>query len=296
MSKPVRNTLSGLVVGQAMRRQIIQRIQDTTIANSISALVKYKVNALLTTDQAGKPIGVLSKTDIMGAYYAGLPIDSPVEDIMSRPPLFCDPGDALDKALQSMRSQRIYRLYVMDPKNKDIVGTLAYPDIVGLLYKYCHECEYSDFRQKNQSNPDSIQRFFVKEIMTNEVKSVFKDDSLRQVMEELSVSRLGAILVKNSENYPCGVVSKTDLALAYKHGIDPQAPAETIMSSPVQSCGADELLEDAIRKMIFADVQRLFVYQSNPMEPVGVISLSDAARIRSGSCHACISSRIELDA
>lgn len=295
MSKSDKNTLSGVVVSQAMRRQAIQLVKDTTIANSVNALIKYKVNALLITDQTGKPVGVLSKTDIMGAYYAGLPIDSPVEDIMSKPPLFCNPEDTLDKALQIMRSHRIYRLYIADSKNKNVVGALAYPDIVGLLYKYCHDCEYSNVQQKNKSMRDSVRRFSVKEIMTNEVKSVFSDDSLLQLMEELSIYRFGAILVKNRENYPCGVISKTDLALAYKHEIDSEAPAETIMSSPVQSCSADELLEDAIRKMIFSDVHRLFVYQSKPIELVGVISLSDAARIRSGSCHACISSRIKLE-
>ena len=295
MSKSDKNTLSGLVVSQAMRRQVIQLFKDTTIANSINALIKYKVNALLTTDQAGKPVGVLSKTDIMGAYYAGLPIDSPVEDIMSKPPLFCNPEDALDKALQIMHSKRIYRLYVTDSENKNVVGALAYPDIVGYLYKYCHDCDYNHIRQKNKSMPDLIKRFFVKEIMTNEVKSVFKDDALLQVMEELSVYRFGAILVKNRESNPCGVISKTDLALAYKHEIDSGAQAETIMSSPIQICSADELLEDAIRKMIFSDVHRLFVYKSKPTELVGVISLTDAARIRSGSCHACISSRIKLE-
>ena len=131
--------------------------------------------------------------------------------------------------------------------------------------------------------------------MTNEVKAVFKDDSLLQVMEELTVYRFGAILVKDREDTPCGVISKTDVVLAYKHGIDSQAPAETIMSSPVQSCNADELLEDAIRKMVFSDLHRLFVHQSKPGELVGVFSLSDAARIHSGSCHACISSRIKLE-
>ncbi|MGD8342817.1 MAG: CBS domain-containing protein [Desulfobacterales bacterium] len=295
MSKLDKNTLSGLVVSQAMRRQVVQLIKDTTITNSINALIKYKVNALLTTDQSGQPVGVLSKTDIMSAYYASLPIDSPIEDIMSKPPLFCNPEDALDKALQIMHSQRIYRLYVIDSENNNVVGALAYPDIVGLLYKCCHDCGYSHVRQKNKTMPDPIKRFLVKEIMTEEVKSVFKDDSLLQVMEELSVYRFGALLVKNRENTPCGVISKTDLILAYKHEIDSEARAETIMSAPVQSCSADELLEDAIRKMIFSDVHRLFVYQSKPVGLFGVLSLSDAARIRSGSCHACISSRIKLE-
>jgi len=291
-----KNTLSGLVVSQAMRRQIVQLAKDTSIANSINALIKYKINALLTTDHEDRPIGVLSKTDVMGAYYAGLPIDASVEDIMSVPPLFCSPDDALENALQLMRSKGIYRLYVLDSGDDHVVGALAYPDIVGLLYQYCHNCEFSRGRMKKKtSEVDSIKRFFVSDIMTEEVKSVSKDQSLQQVMEELSMYRFGAILVSNREQVPCGVISKTDLTLAYRHGIDPQAPAETIMSSPVQSCEAGQLLEDAIRTMIFSDVQRLFVHRSHPGEIVGVFSLSDAARIRSGSCHACISSRIKVE-
>ena len=67
------------------------------------------------------------------------------------------------------------------------------------------------------------------------------------------------------------------------------------MSSPVLSCEEDELIEDAIKQMIFADVHRLFVHQDDPQNIVGVFSLSDAARVRSGSCHACLSSRIKVD-
>ncbi len=295
MAKPSKNMLSGLVVSQAMRRQVIQLSRETSIGASINTLIKYKINALLTTDQKGRPLGVLSKTDIMGAYYAGLPIESPVEDIMSRPPLFCHPEDGLEKALQLMHSKGIYRLYVTDAENNNVVGALAYPDIVGLLYKYCHECEYSRFRRKSKKQADPIKRFFIKEIMTKEVKSVFKDDPLFHVMEELSMFRFGAILVRDRNQKPCGVISKTDLALAYKHSVDPKAPAETIMSSPVQTCNGNDLLEDAIRKMIFSDLRRLFVYMDKPDEFSGVISLSDTARLRSGSCHACISSRIKLE-
>jgi len=296
MPKSVKNTLSGLSVSQAMRRQIIQVTRETSISSSINALIKYKINALLTTDPDGLPVGVLSKTDIMGAYYAGIPIDTPVEDVMSTPPLFCHEADALETGLELMRSKGIYRLYVMGPDDEQVVGALAYPDIVGLLYRYCHGCELSRFRQKRiGTNPNAMTRYVVKDVMTAAVKAVFKDEPILHVMEDLSIHRFGAILVRDRAQAPCGVVSKTDLTLAYKHGIDPQTPAETIMSSPVRSCGADELLEDAIKLMVFSDVQRLFVHQSHPAEIVGVFSLSDAARIRSGSCHACISSRITLE-
>ncbi|OQX25902.1 MAG: hypothetical protein BWK80_13200 [Desulfobacteraceae bacterium IS3] len=295
MTKSDKNTLSGLVVAQSMRRQTVRLIKDSPVAHSINTLIKYKINAVLCSDQAGIPIGVLSKTDIMGAYYAGLPIDSPLEDIMSKPPLFCNPEDSLEKALQLMRSKGVYRLYVRDRENSQVIGVLAYPDIVGLLYRYCHDCKYSHFRQKDQSTAVTVKRIFVKEIMTKDVQAVFKDDTMLQAVEMLSAYRFGAILVKDREDKPCGVISKTDLILAYKHGLDLEIPAESIMSSPVQSCNENELLEDAIKKMIFSDMHRLFVHQSKPDEIVGVFSLSDAARIRSGSCHACVSSRISLD-
>jgi hypothetical protein len=44
--------------------------------------------------------------------------------------------------------------------------------------------------------------------------------------------------------------------------------------------------------MLLRDVQRIFVHGSDPAKIVGVLSLSDAARFRSGSCRACTSSRL----
>jgi len=291
-----KKTLTGLSVKEAMRRQVIYFPQDVSIGNGINALIKYKINAFLTKDENDLPVGVVSKTDIMGAYYACLPLETPLDNIMSSPPLFCSPSDNLESALGIMQSNGIYRLYVTGERPGEVLGTLAFPDIVGILYKYCHECEYSHLRQKRKKQADgTILRYKVKEVMTSSVKTCGEDDSLLQIMEELSMYRFGAVLITDSNNLPSGVVSKTDLTISYKHGVDSQIKAKTIMSSPVRSCEENELLEDAIHKMIFTDIHRLFVYKDDPQNIVGVLSLSDTARIRSGSCHACVSSRIRVD-
>ncbi len=47
--------------------------------------------------------------------------------------------------------------------------------------------------------------------------------------------------------------------------------------------------------MIYAEIQRLFVSHPDTGQIVGVLSLSDAARLRSGSCQACVSSRIKVE-
>jgi CBS domain-containing protein len=290
------NTLRNLSVNRAMRRQIICLDQNKSIGHGINVIIKHKVNALLAVDSMQQPVGVVSKTDIMGAYYAGLPIDSPLEYIMVSPPLFCKAGDSLETALEQMRTQKVYRLYVTDDETGELVGALAYPDIVGLLYRYCRQCEYSHLNGKRHlSETDAIRRFKVRELMASGVKSLPMHETLNTVMEILSAYRFGAMLITNGRGLPVCVISKTDLALAYKRGINPAEIAEKVMCTPVHTCDLDSLLEEAIKKMILTDIHRLFVHEGNTDTIVGVLSLSDAARGRSGSCHGCISSRIKVE-
>ncbi len=291
-----RDTLSRLRVGHAMRRQVIQRVEKTPIVSAVNAMIKYKVSAVLVTNPEGKPAGVVSKTDIMGAYYAGIPVDTPLEHIMNGPPLFCHPKMSLSQALETMRAKSVYRLFVREDEHDSVQGLLAYPDIVGLLYRVCRNCPISLRHKRRQESPDNVARYRVFEVMTSEVKALEDHTPLYVVMETLSAYRFGALLVIDGSGVPRGVLSKTDLALAYRRGVSPEVPAREVMTPSVVGCPADALLEDAIRRMIFTDVHRLFVYGESPERVVGVLSLSDAARVRSGSCHACVSSRIRLEA
>lgn len=290
------NTLHTLSVSRAMRRQIVCLEQDKTIGHGINIIIKHKVNALLVVNERQDPVGVVSKTDIMGAYYADLPIDSPLQYIMVSPPLFCQADDSLETALEQMRIKKVYRLYVTDPKNGELVGALAYPDIVGLLYQYCRQCEYSHLkRKKTAAESDAVRWFKVRELMTVGVKSLGAYEPLSAVMEALSACSFGAMLITDAGGLPCGVISKTDLALAYKRGMRQDETADRIMSCPVHTCDADSLLEDTIKQMIVTDIHRVFVHQGDSSDLVGVLSLSDAARGRSGSCHGCVSSRIKVE-
>ena len=132
----------------------------------------------------------------------------------------------------------------------------------------------------------------VKDVMTASVFSHREDEYLAQVIEGLAAHRFGAVLIKNTRNEAVGVVSKSDLIMAYKHGVAVDATATNIMSRPVVSCGAESDLGIAVQQMLLKDVQRLFVHSEDPAQIVGILSLSDAARFRSGSCRACTASRL----
>jgi CBS domain-containing protein len=286
------NIMKDLTVKEAMRRLIINLTAEATLDQAIRYAIKYKVNAILITDASQAAVGVITKTDLMGAYYAGLPLSTPAASIMVGPPLFCHLDDSLDAALDQMRTHKIHRLYVREGAALLVVGVLAYPDIVGLLYRYCHQCDKNLRRETEEAEHLLADQVRLREVMTPGVFALGANDSLLQVMEGLAAHKFGALLITGEDGAPAGVVSKTDLIVAYRHQTPPEAPAKTIMTPGVQACDDNDILINALRRMIFADVSRLFVYRETPRHIVGVFSLSDATRFRSGTCRACVSSRI----
>jgi CBS domain-containing protein len=283
--------LSGKTVKDALRRQVGLLDRDATLEAAIGRLIKYKLGALLVTDASDQPVGVVSRSDLVLAYYAALPLNAPVWEIMFTQPEFCAEDASLAHALGRMRDAGIHRLYVTGPEG-GVVGVLSYTDVVGLLYRLCRACERSLFGRPGA--PDGGEPVKVGEVMTAGVTTHHEGDTLSAIMEGLFQTGQGAVLIAGPGGEPVGVVSKSDLMLAFRHGRPADAPAEAVMSRPVMACGRREPLLDAIHRMIFPDVHRLFVFDEREGRVVGVVSLSDAVRFRSGSCRACHPARIEI--
>ncbi len=219
-----------------MRRQVNKLPADAPLSQAIRAMIKYKINAVLVAGEAQEALGVVSKTDLMTAYYGGLPLETPAADIMVGPPQFCQPQDSLDMALDQMREYRIHRLYVTSDEADNVIGILAFPDIVGMLYRYCHRCDRSLLlRRGDVDNPQWRDQFYVREVMTPSVAFFSESDSLWDVMGGLAAYKFGAVPIIDPQGLPVGVVSKSDLVMAYLHEISPEIETKTVMSTPILS-------------------------------------------------------------
>lgn len=291
------SVLSGISVSKIMRRQVASLPNTANIGQGIRIMIRYKVNAVLLTDNS-VPYGVVSKTDLISAYYAELPRETALGDVMGSQPIACFPDDLVEDILEIMVSARVHRLYVIGAHREEVIGTISYADIVGMLFRYCHACErgYTK-RHVKQNGIDPSATLTVKEVMTKEVCTSQENDQLFAVIEMLSSRQLGAIIIQKEPQIPSGVISKTDLIISYHHGISPKTEARLIMNTPVYSISTEELLSAAIQQMLVRDVQRLFVYtdELGPEFITGVLALSDSARFRSGSCRACTAGRILID-
>jgi CBS domain-containing protein len=282
-----RHVLSGILVREAMRRQVLRLPATAGIGACIAHLLKFKANALLADGEGGAPAGVVSKTDLIGAYYAGLPTDTPIAMVMTGPPLTCFPDEPLEAALAAMSERRVHRLYVAGAESGMFTGIVSYTDVVALLYRYCRACA----RSKARSAPEAS-RLRVRDVMTAAVVSMRPEESLARVIEELSANRFGALLITGAAEEPVGVVSKTDLIRAYRHRTPLDVEAGSVMTSPVVVWDEAAPLYEALQYMFLKDVQRLFVHAGRAERISGVLSLSDAARVRSGTCSACTLSRV----
>ncbi len=287
-----RSVLTGMTVSQAMQRVVISMPPASPIFLCIRQMIKSRVDAVLVNNDLGIAQGVVSKTDIMGAFYGGLPGETRIQDIMVGPVQVCSPGDPIEQVLDIMKQNHIHQIYARDPLGDGgVVGRLEYADIVGLLYRYCRQCKQS-CRYPSDLEKENLPKLLAREVMTGQISSCKSIDTLYQVMELLSLGKLRAVPIVDEKDLPLGIISKTDLVLAYVHGIMPKSPADQVMNSPVASCGPDTLLSDLILKMFVTDIGHLFVIDPEFGYIQGVISLSDAARFRSGTCRACSVSRV----
>ncbi len=288
------SVLRGIPVSQAMQRQVVSLPAEADIGQGIRMMIRYKTNAVLLTAK-GLPHGVVTKTDLLSAYYAEFPSETPLGDVMASQPIACFPDDLVEDALEIMEAAGVHQLYITGANREEVIGSVSYAEIVGLLYRYCRACERGTASKRVKlSEIDPAARLKVKEVMTPEVWACRDSDQIYTVIETLSAYHMGAVIIQNATEAPVGVISKTDMIMAYHHGVSPQTSAQEIMHTPVHSVPAEDLLAGAIQQMLIRDVQRLFVHRDadRPDLITGVLALSDAARFRSGSCRACTAGRI----
>ena len=285
------NVLSSVTVAEAMRRQVVRCDPEESIARCIARMVKYKTGAVLVEEEGGACLGVVSKTDVAGMYYVGVELDTRLGEIAGGDPLCCHPGDRLETALATMLDRGIRRVYVHD--GEGITGVVGYADIVGAMYHFCIQCRRNLYGS-GKLRPEADGWLTAEDVMHPSVMGCSTSDVLQHALETLLEGRIGALAVfDDSGQKPVGVLSMSDVVVAYRHGVDQGVSVERIMSAPVLACEMNDSLTATLRTMIFADVQRIFVYNTRLENLAGVLSLTDAARARSGACKACrVASRL----
>ncbi|MEM6620221.1 MAG: CBS domain-containing protein [Pseudomonadota bacterium] len=112
------------------------------------------------------------------------------------------------------------------------------------------------------------------------VISIGPDDTIADAVGVLRDKRIGALVVTDAGGALCGILSERDIVrkLAETPGQTlPQSVADN-MTTKVETCAADDLLEDVLRRMIAGRFRHMPVMDG--AQVAGMITIGDAVNHR----------------
>ncbi len=124
---------------------------------------------------------------------------------------------------------------------------------------------------------------FVSDILSQKGGSVFTvspETSVAQVSQQLSVRRIGSVLVLDGEGGVAGIVSERDLVRALaSHGAKAlELEARQVMTRDVVTCDPDELIDNVMEIMTRGRFRHLPVVRRG--ELLGLVSIGDVVKSR----------------
>ena len=124
---------------------------------------------------------------------------------------------------------------------------------------------------------------FVSDILSQKGGSVFTvspETSVAQVSQQLSVRRIGSVLVLDGEGGVAGIVSERDLVRALaSHGAKAlELEARQVMTRDVVTCDPDESLDNVMEIMTRGRFRHLPVVRRG--ELLGLVSIGDVVKSR----------------
>lgn len=121
----------------------------------------------------------------------------------------------------------------------------------------------------------------VADYMSEEIRSIHLEATLKEAGKLLQLYQIGALLVDDDKRY-VGIITDSDLSRkAVAQGLDPSTTQiKQCMSKTIFSIEDDEPLIEAVKLMKNKRIRHLVVTEDNTI--IGILSVSDLLRYYSG--------------
>ncbi|MFY0523931.1 cyclic nucleotide-binding/CBS domain-containing protein [Archangium gephyra] len=94
-------------------------------------LVEERIGGAPVTDDDRRVLGMISELDIMNALLRGLPLRTPVEEVMTSPVQTVNEFDLTDEVMELFRKHRIHHLPVV--REEKLLGMITPSDVIRFL-------------------------------------------------------------------------------------------------------------------------------------------------------------------
>jgi CBS domain-containing protein len=166
---------------------------SSSVSHAIHKLLESKVSRLLTTNDEGKIIGIITEKDI-GFFLLSNDTEKNLDDLsiseISRPLIEVSESTPVEDAA-----------HIMYTKNIGSVG-VSFSDTVGIVTK----TDLAKFYYQNYVGHKRIG-----DAMTVSYSAMYQDDKLYQILEKMIHDKVSRLVIKDSENNAVGVITFGDV-------------------------------------------------------------------------------------
>ena len=258
-------------VSTFMTSPVVAIPETAPLAEAARLLRERGISCLAVTDSAGRPAGVLSRTDILRlgrahARSAGvrallvLP-DRPVADAIRHEIVAVRPETPLADAAEIMVTRRFHRVFVID--RAELVGVLSTRDILPAVERTGIDVPIVD-------------------VMTSPAMSVPERVQLAAAADDLARARVRGLNVVDEEGWPVGIFTQAEALAAADLAAD--TPLEEVMSAGMLCLHVRTSLSRAAAHARETRARRVLAVEVNRVR--GVLTGLDFARVASAAAAA----------
>ena len=251
-----------MVVRDLMHRGLHTCPPETRLAAVARLFVEHGVHALIVTDNAGEPAGVLSDYDLLAGEWLATDEQSfktmqelTAGEMMTTPLQTIEADTPAAEAASRLRLEHLARLVVTEVGRP--VGIIAVSDLV-----------------RNLVTPRAS-RETVADVMSWGIVTCRPETPLPAVARAMDERRARSVVVLDPGGSPLGVLTGHDLLSVYETGMQDSTAADLMHEA--LTIRPDASLSEAADKMVRHEVHRLVVVEGDDRAqvPLGVISTSD---------------------
>lgn len=262
-------TMGEETAGKIMEKKVCRLTVRATIHACVYQMIRYRAQSVLLEDSDGMPRGLVTKRDVLKAFFNGFHPSGQAESIMNRPGL-CEFADPVESLLMDMTSSGNDQWFVRS-KSGVVTGIVTSWIIIDMLFR-------SVCRKDSLGLHKTLDQLLVNDVMTDSVPACFEDTPIQKSMDVLMKAGPNAVLITDIDQAPVGVLSLTDINRSYIHCVPASEKVGLIMGRQVLTCLQSESLADSIRKMDVLKYDCLFVTDPDTLVIQGVLALSDVRK------------------
>ncbi len=273
-----------MLCSNLMKRDVERCLDTSRVVEAAIAMCDRDIGFLPVCDEHRVIVGTLTDRDIVvRAIAEGRGASrTVVADVMTREAITCRPEDELAVAEDAMMRFRKSRVACVDAERR-VVGVISLSDLAkvepdGHAGRVAAAVALREAAAAQR--PRAARELRCRDVMKSDVACCAREETLATVARLMRRRNVGFVPVCDDDGAVIGAVTDRDIVIrAVATGRAPeQTSVGTIFTPELASCSPDDPL-DAAEDLMEQHKRSRIVCTDGARRPVGVVSLSDVARV-----------------